>query len=479
MKFFFNLSYRYKVPLWSSLLIVLTALAVSASFMASDYRDLQTDLAGESIGMGYSLKSGLFQAMLNDDVWHAFEIITEASYRSNTNRVQVESILLVDNAQHVFVSSQPKQIPMLANFGELSLEFAKIAIVIKRMQNEPSKTVYLNDSSHYYSLIRIEKDSMILGTLIIVHSKAVFMPLFVENARFGLASGALILTILLPFNWYWGRRMAYPLVQLADRMSQLGKQWPDKLDESLYQHHDEIGQLFKAYSLLLNDLKSKEALELRIVESERLAALGRLAAGVAHEINNPLSGMLTAIDTLKLYSDLNPRTKKTIALIERGLVQIKDTVAALLVEAKINGRNLTLEDINDVLMLITPMANKKALTIVWYNHITEDLPVPANCVRQILINLLLNAVQAATLEISFDIHVEQDLLYIVVDNDGKMLSKEQISHLFEPFSALSEDGHGLGLWVTYQIINQLGGNICVKNKANKRMHFAILIPLKD
>jgi len=72
-----------------------------------------------------------------------------------------------------------------------------------------------------------------------------------------------------------------------------------------------------------------------MVQSERLAALGQLAAGIAHEINNPLSGMLTAIDTLKCHSDADPRMMKTIALIERGLTQIKDTVGALLVEAKI------------------------------------------------------------------------------------------------------------------------------------------------
>ena len=191
------------------------------------------------------------------------------------------------------------------------------------------------------------------------------------------------------------------------------------------------------------------------------------------------SGMLTAIDTLKCYSDLDPRTMKTIALIVRGLTQIKDTVGALLVEAKINSRNLTPQDIEDVLTLITPMARKKALHIGWHNSLDEEVPLPATLVRQILINLLLNAVQAAAQqgEVTFDIGIADSQLQLSVANDGKMLSAEQIAHLFEPFSPLSEGGHSLGLWVTYQIVHQLGGHVTVKRESNNQMHFTVSIPI--
>src|SRR5208337_2118841 len=106
--------------------------------------------------------------------------------------------------------------------------------------------------------------------------------------------------------------------------------------------------LFDAYNRMLDELKSKQALEIKMVHSERLAALGQVTAGIAHEINNPLSGMLTAIDTLKFHSVPDKRVNKTIDLIERGLLQIKETVSALLVEAKIKGRDLAPQDIQDV-----------------------------------------------------------------------------------------------------------------------------------
>ncbi|MFA6970552.1 MAG: HAMP domain-containing sensor histidine kinase [Gallionella sp.] len=481
MKFFLNLSYRYKIPLWGSFLIIISVLTVSASFIANAYNQVEKDLAVDSEKLGHSLKSSLFSAMLQDDIWRTFEIITEASQRASSSMVLVENILVVDNEQRVVASTQPREAPMLTEMNELGPELGEIAKQIVQMRDEKSETIYLHNSKHYYSLTSISRDNASLGTLVIVHSKEVFLPLFIKNARNGLLVGAIILAILLPFNWFWGQRMALPLVQLAARMAQLGKKWPEDLDPDLYEYRDELGLLFEAYNQLLNDLKTKEALEMQIVQSDRLAALGQLAAGIAHEINNPLSGMLTAIDTLKCHSDTSPLTQKTIALIERGLTQIKDTVAALLVEAKIKSRDLLPQDIEDVLTLISPMSGKKALHIAWHNSLADEIALPATFVRQILINLLMNAIKAAAQqgEVACDIGLKEGHLHISVRNDGKMLEPEQIAHLFEPFCTFSEGGHGLGLWVTYQIVNQLGGTISVKKEASEHMNFTVKIPLGD
>jgi signal transduction histidine kinase len=481
MKFFLNLSYRHKIPLWGSFLIIISVIAVSASFIGNAYTHVEKDLSIDSEKLGYSLRSNLFTAILQDDIWRAFEIITEASQRESSSMVQVENILVLDNAQRVLVSTHPKETPIHTNMYDLGSEFSEISRHINQMSGDKSRTIYLPKSKHYYSLTPISRENASLGTLIIVHSKDVFFPLFAKNARNGLLVGTLILAILLPFNWYWGQRMAVPLVQLAARMAQLGKKWPEDLDPDLYEYHDELGLLFEAYNQLLDDLKSKEVLEMQILQSERLAALGQLAAGIAHEINNPLSGMLMAIDTLKCHSETSPLTQKTIALIERGLTQIKDTVAALLVEAKMKSRNLLLQDIEDVLTLISPMSGKKALHIAWHNSLTDEIALPATFIRQIMINLLMNAIKAAAQqgEISCDISVIDSKLQISVINDGKTLSAEQISHLFEPFASLSEGGHGLGLWVTYQIVNQLSGTISVKKENNNHMNFTVKIPLGE
>lgn len=481
MRSFFDLSFRRKIPLWGSFLIVVTALAVSVSVIITSYDELKQDLFYDSESMGDSIKSNLFTAMLNDDIWHAYEIISapvNRKYQDSSTQFRAGTILVVDNQLRVFVSTIPKVAPMFMEMRNLDPEYARLADRIVQLNGNKSQAFELPDAKHYYYVSPISKDNEHIGTLIIVHSKDVFLPHLIQVVWHGLMGGSLILAILLPINWYWGQRMALPLVQLAARMGEIGKEWPAALDAGLYVHRDELGLLFDTYNRMLDVLKSKQVLEIKMVHSERLAALGQLTAGIAHEINNPLSGMLTAIDTLKCLNVSDPRVNKTIDLIERGLFQIKDTVSALLVEAKIKGRDLAPQDIEDMLTLVTPLASKKALHIGWHSSLIEEVPLPSTQVRQIMINLLLNAVKAAAHQgnVSFEIGVENGQLQFSVSNDGNILSPDQIDHLFEPFTPSSEGGHGLGLWVTYQIVNQLGGQVTAERESNLT-RFSVSIPL--
>jgi two-component system, NtrC family, sensor kinase len=483
MKWILDLSFRYKIPLWGGLLIFITALAVAGTLMLNAYDDLKENVHVDSEIMAYSLITNLVPALQNGDIRQAYEIIS-APLESNdpgSNPVNAKTILVVDNMLRVVVSAHPDSGPMLADIRHLGPEYALVADRISQMDKSSSAHINFPESKYSYYLTPISGKIGHLGTLIIVHPKDVFLLRFSRLARQGLTAAAIILAILLPFNWYWGWRMAMPLVQLSARMGEITKKWPEDLDPGLYAHRDELGRLFEAYTQMLSYLKDNEQLEKKMVQSERLAALGQLSAGIAHEINNPLSGMLTAIDTLKSYSNLDTRTVKTITLIERGLNQIRDTVGALLVEAKSNSRNLTPQDIEDVLTLITPMARKKGLHIGWHNSIDEDVVLPATFVRQILINLLLNAVQAASQqgEVNFDIGIADNQLQLSVENNGKSLTDEQIARLFEPFSSLGEGGHGLGLWVTYQIVHQLGGHVGVRRETNNHMLFSVNIPLGE
>lgn len=479
MKSVFNLSFRFKLPLWGSLLIVATALAVSGALMFRAYDDLREDLLISSKSLGRTLAKSLFRPLLHDDVWRAFELIRAPTEgEAEENPVQPDAIIVLDRAYRVLVSSRPIEMPMLSDFRRFGAEQAALADAIDALQGREAHTIDLPDAGHLYVVVPIADEAALLGALVISHSKSAFVPRFWRTAQSGALIGLLVLAVLLPANWYWGRRMAEPLVRLTDHIDGLGHGVPDDLDPGLYAYRDELGRLFQAYRRMVQELREKAMLERRMVQSERLAAVGRLAAGMAHEINNPLGGMLTAIDTLKCHAEVDPRTLKTISLLERGLVQVKETVGALLVEARLKSRDLAYQDLEDVHTLVAPAANKKRLKVAWRNDLPDSLPLPATLVRQIFINLLLNAIQAANEDGEVGCLVEHvpGELAITVTNDGRLLSPEQMEHLFEPFSPLSESGHGLGLWVTWQIVHQLGGRIAAQTKESL-MVFEVRIPL--
>ena len=476
-----DLSFRHKIPLWGSVLVIATAFAVSATLMFQTYQELEEDLLIDTGTLARALVPQLFPAILRDDVWSAYEVIRTPFLDHDSPDLvdKAENILVVDNGLRVFVAAFPMVARMQTPLSELGGDYAFVAAQLNGAVSDTTGMISVPDSSRLYFHTPIIEERAKLGTLVIVMQKGSVLPRFFDIARYGLVAGTLILCILLPFNWYWGRRMAEPLVQLTQRMKEIGTKLPEKLDPSLYTHGDELGSLFQTYNKMLVELKEKQELEKQVVHADRLAALGQLAAGVAHEINNPLGGMLMAIDTLKSQAVTDARTAKTIALLERGLDQIKETVGALLVEAKVKSRNLSQSDIEDVLVLVLPQVHKKGLHLDWHNDIADDIALPATLVRQVLINLLLNAIHAATQQgqVGCRVMIDGDLLRIAVSNDGKLMSAEQMRHLFEPFSPLSEEGHGLGLWVSYQIVHQLGGNITAARN-DDRMLFVAEFPAR-
>ena len=195
-------------------------------------------------------------------------------------------------------------------------------------------------------------------------------------------------------------------------------------------------------------------------EARQTSSLGKLPC-LKPSINNPLGGMLNAISTLKRHGSPDHLTQKTISLLERGLSQIRETVAALLVEAKVKSHPLSAADFDDVRILVGPAAHKLGTRLEWTIDLPVTLALPSTLVRQVLINLMLNAIAAAGKDgrVAMRATAEENALRLMVENNGKSLLPEQMTRLFEPFTSLSEQGHGLGLWICYRIVTQLGGTI--------------------
>ena len=482
MRALLNLSFRYKVPLWGSLLIVGTAAIISTTLLLRSYQELKSDLLRDATTQGRTMATTLFPAVLHDQVWQTYEIIKAPFGReSGDSPVQAESFVVLDQGGQVYVSTNPETVPMLADFRQLSPDFAALADAIAGPGRD-TRVLEPEGSDHLFVATPIREEQARLGTLVQIYSKKVLQSRFQKSAEQAALIALLVIVLLLPLGWYWGQRTAVPLVRLTERMEELGQRLPDDLAPELYDYQDELGRLYNAYNRTLQQLREKAEIEGQMIHSERLAAIGRLTAGIAHEVNNPLVGMLTALDTLRHHDELSPRTLKTLTLLERGLMQIKDTVGALLVEAKVKSRDLLPQDAEDVRTLIEPQARERGVRLQWDSRLTAPLSLPSSAVRQVLINLLLNAVRASEPggEVSVAILPGDAILSIVVVNGGRILTDRQSAHLFEPFANAEEPGRGLGLWVCYQIVKQLGGNIAVESALRDglgRTSFKVTLPL--
>jgi|CXWL01.1.fsa_nt_gi signal transduction histidine kinase len=479
---FRDLSLAYKTPLRISLLVVVTALLVTAALVARERDELRRDLIGHSENIARVLTKTLIEPMVHDDAWRAYEIINTPFQASPGEQAgQAAEIVLVLDAQHrVYVSTRPPDYPMLSDPARTDPEYAAVQQAVAELRALEPVAMVSPKSNKLYMVAPIVADGVRLGTLVMGYSSTIFVQRFLGLMQRAGWVVAVVLAVLLPAGWFFGRRIAQPLVDLAGAMGKVGPHLPEHLEYApSYRGRDEIGRLGLEFQRMLSELRGKEALERQMIASDRLAAIGRLTAGIAHEINNPLGGMLNAINTFKRHGPADPMTARTLSLVERGLLQIKETVGALLVEAKVESHALTRQDVEDTHTLVLPDAQAKDAQFIWGNGITGALPLPSTLTRQILINLLLNAVQAIQRggRVQCRTELANGALQIEVSNDGEYIPSDKLHYLFEPFSLLSREGSGLGLWVTYQIVQQLGGDIRVRSDPGETV-FSVALPLK-
>lgn len=445
MKPWRDLSYRHKVPLALSLVILATALIVSLALLAHAWQSAREQFVTNGASLGRVLARSLVSPILHDDPWNAFEILRTPLDRGETRRI----LLVLDRDERVYAASDPQRFRAFTPRSELPL-----------LATLPDDRPFV-ENGDWLLLAQpiVSEDGVPLGRLVMAYHRDLVLPRFHAAARRVLIATAAALLILLPLGWYAGNALAVPLLRLADCFQEAGRRRLAPAECRLSEGEDEIGLVGRRFREMLTELEEKHRLEEQMIATQRLAAIGRLTAGIAHEVNNPLGGMLNAISTYRRHGAQDPLALRTLDLLERGLTQIRETVGALLVEAKLESHALRPQDLDDIHTLIHSELARRHLRLQWHVALPEALPLPATPVRQILLNLLLNACHAAERLVSLSARVESRRLVIEVVNDGRPIPAERMAHLFEPFVEAEGAGRGLGLWIVYQLTRQLGGHI--------------------
>ena len=253
----------------------------------------------------------------------------------------------------------------------------------------------------------------------------------------------------------------------------------------------EMGVLCRAVDSMAQAVQEREELlkqatRQQMGRSEQLAVVGRLAAGVAHEINNPLTGVLAFADLLRQKDNMDAQDREDLELIIRETKRAREIVKGLLDFARETPQAKTQLNINDVVRQTTKLLGKREAfqNVYLVEDLTEPLPAihaDKSQLQQVLANLLLNACEAmpdgGTLMVSTSLVGDQ--IVIKVADTGCGIPQEHLDKIFEPFFTTKPvgKGTGLGLSITLGIVEQHGGTLQVESSVGKGTTFTVTLPL--
>ena len=237
---------------------------------------------------------------------------------------------------------------------------------------------------------------------------------------------------------------------------------------------------------IARDMTETKKLEQQIRNSEKLASVGKLAAGVAHEINNPLGGILNCLYNLGKGTISPARREEYLASMEDGLRRVQKIVRQLLDFSQQHQPEFALADINQVIDRVLVLTNhlfapNRILLETALGSSLPPLMIDRHMIEQVLMNLILNAVQAMKDGgvLSIRTSVEEGVCVVTIRDTGSGIAPSVLPKIFDPFFTTKNEGEGtgLGLSVSLGIVERHGGRIVVDSEVGKGTVFTMYLPV--
>jgi two-component system NtrC family sensor kinase len=262
----------------------------------------------------------------------------------------------------------------------------------------------------------------------------------------------------------------------------------------------EIGVLQKTFKQMLasiqeRDQRQRAESETKLLQSEKQASVGRLAGGVAHEINNPLTGIFTFTHMLLKRKDIPEEVRQDLETIAQETERVRKIVKGLLDFSRQTELDREPTDVNRLIRFTISLVEHQALIrgISLNFEPGEKLPtitLDRNQMQSVLLNIIINALDATgaggSITITSGIGVStgkpgQNGIEILCTDTGCGIPPENLNKLFDPFFTTKDVGHGtgLGLAVSYGIIERHGGTVWVQSKVGKGSTFKIWLPIEE
>jgi len=279
-------------------------------------------------------------------------------------------------------------------------------------------------------------------------------------------------------------RMLTPIRVLTDRLTAFGHGDVRVMSsEELPAASTEFGRLMRSFNGMAAAVRDRERLAADMAAHDRSAALGKLAATVAHEVRNPLAGMSNAVATIRRFGDSPTVRDQSLSLLERGLESIGDVVQATLSTHRggPGQRVLTAADLEDLRLLVSPEARRRGVALEWTVAVPDTADVRATELRQILLNLLLNACATTPAggTVRFTAERGDDALSFSIEDQGGGMPPEVARSLERQEEDPGLPPKGLGTRVVMHLVRELSGQVSVASSPDTGTRITLRIPLNQ
>lgn len=466
--------FTVKVPL----MVVVLMVAVSAIFSnqvltrlsATQERHLE-ELTGAYLD---GLSASLVPHVLREDIWEIYDQLDRTRH-AYVGLSAVHAIVAEPDGT-VLAASEPHLFPSQTTVPNgLTARFSSGADLVL---DEDGGRAFIRRALAYQGL----PVGWIYGEIdirdLLAERREVLAALILTN---------IVLTLILAGAGYLAvRHMIRPLDTLAEHLDRARGGRMEPIPESrIGRRQSEFGRLFRRYNALVQAVNQREELAARLADEERMASLGKLASGMAHEINNPLGGMFNAIDTLEHHGDDPAVRRRSLELLTRGLLGIRDVVRAALVTYKSGASRQPLQpsELDDLRFLVRPEVVRRQLTLMWNTDLPASLPLPAGPIRQSVLNLLLNACAASPLggRVDFTASLRENTLIIRVCDQGPGIPLA-VAAILESDGRIEPppgEGTGLGAWMVSRLVRELDGQVRANLRSEGGTAVEIAIPMNE
>jgi len=279
-----------------------------------------------------------------------------------------------------------------------------------------------------------------------------------------------------------------PLIELQDKIARVSLGDMDA-SVSFASRNDEIGDLGRDFNDMVAQLKaSREEIQrlhqTQMSRAEHFATLGELAAGLAHEIRNPLAGIAGVIEIVSRDLPPDSPARQVIKDAREEAVQINRILTDLLETARPKQPHFQVKDLAGTAEHAVMFARQQAVTKRIMIELDQGENIPPvdhdpNQINQVLLNLLLNAIQAMDKpgHIYVTLRRDKETVLITVADQGKGIAPENLPNIFRPFFTTKGHGTGLGLSLARRMVEAHGGAIIARSEVGKGTQFVITLPI--